>query len=50
MFLLTIFLLVFFRDPERNIGRDIVVCEDGRIREITDLKDKDEEPIPGSVR
>ena len=37
--LLTIFFLVFFRDPERNTGKDIVAAADGKIREITDDKE-----------
>jgi phosphatidylserine decarboxylase len=37
--LLTIFFLVFFRDPERNTGKDIVAVADGKIREITDDKE-----------
>jgi phosphatidylserine decarboxylase len=37
--LLTIFFLVFFRDPERNTGKDIVASADGKIREITDDKE-----------
>jgi len=41
LFLLTIFFLMFFRDPERNIAKGIVACADGKIREISDLKDKD---------
>ena len=41
LFLLTIFFLVFFRDPERKIGEGIVACADGKIREIAELKDKE---------
>jgi len=41
LFLLTAFFLVFFRDPERPIGKGIVACADGKIREIIDVKDKD---------
>lgn len=41
LFLLTIFFLIFFRDPERKIGEGIVACADGKIREITELNDKD---------
>jgi phosphatidylserine decarboxylase len=41
VFLISIFLLIFFRDPERTIGKDIVACADGKIKEITMLKDKD---------
>jgi phosphatidylserine decarboxylase len=39
--MLTIFFLVFFRDPEREIGDGFVACADGRIREIIELDDKD---------
>jgi len=39
-FCLTVFFLVFFRDPDRNVGNGIVVCADGKIREITKLDDK----------
>lgn len=41
LFLFTAFLLIFFRDPERNIGKGIVACADGKIREICNLKDED---------
>jgi phosphatidylserine decarboxylase len=41
LFLLTIFFLIFFRDPQRNIGRDIVACADGKIREISDITDEE---------
>jgi len=40
-FLLVIFFMMFFRDPERKIGKHIVACADGKIREITELKDDD---------
>lgn len=39
LLLLAIFFLVFFRDPERNTGKDIVAVADGKIREITDDKE-----------
>jgi phosphatidylserine decarboxylase len=39
VFLKTIFLIQFFRDPERFIGKDIVACADGKIREISCIKD-----------
>ncbi len=39
IFLKTGFLFLFFRDPERDIGKGIVACADGRIREINKLKD-----------
>ena len=41
LFLLTGFFLLFFRDPERVISDGVVVCADGRIREIQTMKDKD---------
>jgi len=42
IFLLKSFvLLVFFRDPKREIGESIVAVADGVIREITNLEDKD---------
>jgi len=40
-FLLTVFFLVFFRDPDRKIGKNIVAVADGKIREITEENDKD---------
>lgn len=40
-YLLTAFFILFFRDPERNIGKAIVACADGKIREIENLKDND---------
>lgn len=38
-FLLTMFMLVFFRDPNRTIVDGVVSAADGRIREITDDKE-----------
>ena len=40
-FLIECFFLIFFRDPHRNIGKDVVAVADGVIREITQIKDKD---------
>ena len=40
-FLKTSFFLLFFRDPEREIGNGIVIPADGRIREISDVTDPD---------
>ena len=40
-FLKTGFFLLFFRDPEREIGNGIVIPADGRIREISDVNDSD---------
>ncbi|RLF32456.1 MAG: phosphatidylserine decarboxylase family protein [Thermoplasmata archaeon] len=40
-FLLTLFFIIFFRDPEREVGEGVVACADGKIREITSLKDED---------
>ena len=39
LFLFSLFLLVFFRDPDRKIGKGIVACADGKIRDISDFKD-----------
>jgi phosphatidylserine decarboxylase len=41
LLVLTIFFIIFFRDPERNIGNGIVACADGKIREISELNEKD---------
>ena len=41
LYCLTAFFVLFFRDPDRTIGKGIVACADGKIREITKLKDKD---------
>lgn len=41
LLLLTGFFLIFFRDPERNIGKAVVAPADGRIREISKVNDKD---------
>jgi len=41
LFLMTILFLVFFRDPERNIGTGIVASADGKIREISKVRDDD---------
>ena len=40
VFLTAIFLLTFFRDPDRIIGEGIVACADGRIREISKVNDE----------
>lgn len=40
-FLVSCLLIVFFRDPERTIGADIVAVADGKIREIVSLLDPD---------
>jgi len=39
--LLTIFFIMFFRDPERKTGNGIVACADGKIREISEINEKD---------
>jgi len=39
-FCLVILFLVFFRDPDRTIGKGVVACADGRIREIKRLEDE----------
>ena len=41
LFLMTILFLVFFRDPERNIGKELVAPADGKIREISKIADDD---------
>lgn len=41
LFILTGFFVVFFRDPKRKVGSDIVAAADGKIRDIYELKDKD---------
>ena len=41
LYCLTAFFVLFFRDPDRTIGKGIVACADGKIREIAKLKDKD---------
>jgi len=41
LFLLTGFFLLFFRDPERNIGIGTVAPADGRIRDVKSCKDED---------
>ena len=38
-FIKTGFLFLFFRDPKRNIGKGIIACADGKIREISNFKD-----------
>lgn len=40
-FIITVVMIIFFRDPDRNIGKGIVACADGRIREISNLMDVD---------
>ena len=41
LFVITIFFLIFFRDPERKIGEGFVSVADGKIRDIKQLKDED---------
>ena len=38
---ITCFLFVFFRDPERNIGSGVVAVADGVIRDISEVYDGD---------
>ncbi len=40
-FVISCLLIVFFRDPERFIGKGIVAVADGKIREILHLQDID---------
>ena len=39
IFLKMILFLIFFRDPDRKIGKGIVASADGKIREISNIKD-----------
>ncbi len=39
--LISFVLLIFFRDPQRKIGKGIVAVADGIVREITKEEDKD---------
>jgi len=41
LLMLGFFFLVFFRDPDRKIGEDIVAVADGKIQEIIDFEDND---------
>jgi len=41
IFLKTCFITMFFRDPDRTISKGIVASADGKIREISKLKDKE---------
>ncbi len=41
LFLMTILFLVFFRDPDRIIGKGLVASADGKVREISKIKDDD---------
>ena len=41
LFILTLFFVMFFRDPERKIGKGIVSPADGIIRDIYDVEDTD---------
>ncbi len=40
LLLISLIFLIFFRDPDRKIGKGIVAAADGVIREITTDKDK----------
>jgi phosphatidylserine decarboxylase len=40
-FILSIAFVLFFRDPDREVGKGLVACADGKIREILNLKDDD---------
>ena len=40
-FLMTGFFFIFFRDPNRDIGEGIVACADGKIIDISNIKDDD---------
>ena len=41
LFLKTAAIIIFFRDPERSIGKGVVAAADGRIREISKIKDNE---------
>ena len=41
LFIKTTVIIIFFRDPDRDIGKGIVASADGRIREISNIKDND---------
>jgi phosphatidylserine decarboxylase len=41
LLVLTIFFIMFFRDPERKIGNGIVACAVGKIRDISEINEKD---------
>jgi len=41
LFILTCFFIIFFRDPDREIGKDFIASADGKIRDIYDIDDKD---------
>jgi phosphatidylserine decarboxylase len=41
LILLTIFFIMFFRDPERKIGKGVVAVADGKVRDISELNEKD---------
>jgi phosphatidylserine decarboxylase len=36
-----ILLIIFFRDPDRTIGKDVIACADGIIREVKSISDPD---------
>jgi phosphatidylserine decarboxylase len=40
VFCVLVFFLIFFRDPERNIGEGIIAPADGQIRDIKQEKDQ----------
>jgi len=41
IFLKSFLFLIFFRDPDRKIGKGIVASADGKIREISNINDDD---------
>lgn len=41
LFILTLFFVMFFRDPDRKTGKGIVSPADGKIRDIYDVDDPD---------
>ena len=44
LFLLTVFFMIFFRDPERTIGNGVVASADGIIYQIKEEQDDDVGP------
>lgn len=39
LLIITIVMILFFRDPDRIVGKGIVSCADGRVREISNIND-----------
>lgn len=41
LFILTVFFIMFFRDPQRKTSDGVVAVADGKIRQIKEITDKD---------